>query len=185
MPGTAHSGGNQQKTVAQHKLDGTYRKDRHAELRTPEPPPGRPEMPEGLSEVGQAEWARMLTRLEASQTLTTVDDGVLEQHCRLYQETEAVAVQQSDAQASAKVLEENLGDVKGMSAADRIALFTHVVELQKIISKCTDQLRSGRALLRQYLVECGLTPASRSRIKLPKPTEDVDEFTKFQKGPIQ
>jgi hypothetical protein len=34
--------------------------------------------------------------------------------------------------------------------------------------------------IRQYLVEFGLTPASRGRIKLPPKPEESDEFASFQ-----
>jgi hypothetical protein len=109
--------------------------------------------------------------------LCKVDLFAVYQHCQLYAETEAVAEQQAEAQAGLRVLEENLGDVE---AEDKVALFTQIVALHKIVSKCTDQLRAGRMAIRQYLVEFGLTPASRGRIKLPAKADQVDAFTAFQ-----
>lgn len=179
MPGTAHSGGNRQKTRQQHELAGTFRKDRHGDLRTPEPPSGQPEMPADLSEVAQAEWQRMVARLEASQSMWQVDGAVLEQHCKLYAETEEISEQKAEARAGLKILEENIRDVKG---DDLVQLFSQIVTLQKLVSKCTDQLRQGRMALRQYLVEFGLTPASRGRVKLPAGEEKVDEFAAFQRA---
>jgi hypothetical protein len=112
--------------------------------------------------------------------LHKVDVFSVHQHCRLYSETEQVADQQATLRGSLRILEENLPDVGEMSPADRIAFFTNIVTLQKLISKCTDQLRQGRMAIRQYLVEFGLTPSSRGRIKLPAKAEEVDAFSAFQ-----
>src|SRR5688572_2931543 len=182
-----NAGSNARKSRAQHERDGTLRSDRHADLVTPEPPPGRPEVPEGLSEVELAEWDRMMVRLELSQSLWKVDDASIAQYCRLYAETEAVKEQQVEAKAGLRVLEENLScrpetPDERLSAEDRVQLFTQIVALHKTISKCTDQLRQGRMAIRQYLVEFGLTPASRGRIKLPAKTEPTDEFTAYQQN---
>jgi phage terminase small subunit len=134
-------------------------------------------MPAELDSIGQAEWTRLMWAFEDMGMLCQVDLFAVYQHCKLYAETEAVAEQQSEARAGLKVLEENLGDVK---AEDKVALFTHIVTLHKLIAKCTDQLRQGRMAIRQYLVEFGLTPASRGRIKLPAKREEVDEFSAYQ-----
>jgi P27 family predicted phage terminase small subunit len=181
-----NAGSNARKSRAHHERAGTYRKDRHEAVQNPEPPPGRPAAPPvALGEVEQGEWERMLVRLEQSQSLSVVDDGAIYQYCRLYGETEAIADQQDEAKAGLRVLEENL-DVKPenpeerLSPADIVQLFGQIVMLRKLISKCTDQLRQGRMALRQYLVEFGLTPASRGRVKLPAKQEAIDEFTAFQ-----
>jgi P27 family predicted phage terminase small subunit len=178
MPGTAQSGGNRQKTRRQHELDGTFRKDRHAELSSPEPPSGRPDTPSELCSVGQAEWDRMMTRLEESQSLFRVDDAAIYQYCRLYAETESVAEHKATLEASVARLEENLPDFKG---EDFVKLVMELGQMMKLIAKCTDQARSGRMAIRQYLVEFGLTPSSRGRIKLPAKKESADEFTAFQR----
>lgn len=183
MPGTATSGGRgtRSKSRAQHERDGTFRKERHADLKNPEPTTGRPEPPAELDNIAQAEWDRIMWAFEDMGMLHKVDALSVYQHCNLYEEVEDVKQQQREAKASLRVLEENLGDVHALEAADRIALFTNIVALHKTIAKCTDQLRQGRMAIRQYLVEFGLTPASRSRIKLPVKTDQADEFTAYQK----
>ncbi len=182
MPGTAASGGRStnSKSRRQHELDGTFRKDRHADLKNPEPTPGRPEPPVELDNVAQGEWDRMMWAFEDMGMLHKVDLFAVHQYARLYSETEQVAGQQETMRASLQVLEENIPDVKEMTTQDRLAFFTNIVALQKLVSKCTDQLRSGRMAIRQYLVEFGLTPASRGRIKLPAKAEEKDEFSAFQ-----
>lgn len=172
-----NAGGNRQKSRADHELDGTFRKDRHGALSSPEPEPGRPEAPAELDSMAQDVWNRLMVAFEDMGTLHKVNAESAFQYSKLWAETERVAEQQSEAQASLKVLEENLSDV---AREDKVQLFSQIVTLHKTISKCTDQLRAGRMAIRQYLVEFGLTPASRGRIKLP-PKKDVrDEFEEMQ-----
>lgn len=174
-----NAGLNRQKSRRQHEIDGTLRKDRHSDLRTPEPPAGRPDMPTELDNIAQAEWDRMMVRLELSESLSKVDDAAIYQYCRLYSDVERIADDQVAARGGVKILEENIREVE---KSELVQLFQEIVTLRKLVSKCTDQLRAGRMAIKQYLVEFGLTPASRGRIKLPPKTqEDVDEFTKFQR----
>ncbi len=179
MPGTASSGGRgvNRKSRANHELEGTFRKDRHADLVSPEPTTGPPEPPGPLDDLGQQTWARMMWSFEDMGMLHKVDAEAVYAYCQLWSETEHVKAQQEEARAGLRVLEDNLSDVQ---AEDKVALFTHIVTLHKTISKCTDQLRQGRMAVRQYLVEFGLTPASRSRIRLPPKKQEVDTFAAYQ-----
>lgn len=179
MAGT-NSAGNNRKARQQHELDGTYRKDRHADLRSPEPQPGPPDEPATLDSLAQEEWRLMLVDLEDMGLLHKVDRSVLYQYCKLYSETERVAQEQSETRESVRILEENVPDVRRDEPGKLVELYSEIVTLRKLISKCTDQLRSGRVAIRQYLVEFGLTPASRGRIKLPAKREEVDAFSAFQ-----
>jgi phage terminase small subunit len=172
-----NAGANAQKSRQEHELAGTYRKDRHADLKSPEPTPGRPEPPAELDSLAQGEWDRMMWAFEDMGMLHKVDLFAVYQHCNLYSETERVSEQQKEAQAGLRILEDNLSDIQ---AEDKVQLFTQIVTLHKTISKCTDQLRAGRMAIRQYLVEFGLTPSSRGRIKLPSKREETDPFTAFQ-----
>lgn len=189
MPGTASSGGRgtNRKSRVQHELDGTFRKDRHSDLKNPEPTSGRPDPPLALDTIAQTEWDRAMWAFEDMKMLHKVDVFAVYQYAQLYAETEAVKGQQEEAKAGLRVLEDNLSTrpetpEERLSAADKVQLFAQIVTLHKIISKCTDQLRSGRMAIRQYLVEFGLTPASRNRIKLPAKTETVDAFTAYQQA---
>jgi len=173
-----HAGSNARKSRAAHERAGTFRKDRHADLKNPEPSAGRPDPPGEFGPIARAEWDRLLWAFDDMGMLVKVDGFALYQHCQLFAETEAVAGQQAEARAGLRILEENLGDIE---AEDKVQLFAQIVTLHKLVSKCTDQLRQGRMALRQYLVEFGLTPASRGRVKLPPKPEQVDEFTAYQK----
>jgi phage terminase small subunit len=165
------------KTRQQLAVAGTLRKDRHSDLTSPEPTAGRPDAPADLPKLAQEEWDRLMWAFEDMGMLHKVDGFAVYQHCRLYAETEAVAEQQAECEASIDVLEQNIPDVTG---PDLVQVFAQIVILRKLVSKCTDQLRSGRMAIRQYLTEFGLTPASRGRIKLPPKAQGVDEFESFQ-----
>lgn len=179
MAGTAHSGGRgNRKTRQEHELLGTFRSDRHAEHVSPTPTAGSPEMPDGLNEAEQAEWHRLIWAFEDMGMLHRVDVLAIQQYCHLYVETESVAKQQAETAASLQILEDNLA---GIDKSDLVQVFGQIVILRKLISKCTDQLRSGRMALRQWLVEFGLTPSSRGRVKLPAVADQVDEFAEFQR----
>jgi P27 family predicted phage terminase small subunit len=130
-----------------------------------------------LDTLGQETWGRLIWAFEDMGMLHKVDADAVYAYCQLWSETELVKQQQDEARAGLKVLEENLSDI---AAEDKVALFTQIVTLHKTVSKCTDQLRQGRMAIRQYLVEFGLTPASRGRVKLPPKREEVDDFTAFQ-----
>lgn len=163
MPGTKRSGGNGAKTVAELKRDGTYRADRHAGIENPEPPEGEPVPPKPLEGDAAEEWARMVESLKACKTVTAVDAHALYQYCQMFAETEAIAVAKLEVAASIDILEDNLGDI----AKDQLVqVFQEITKLRQLESRCISQLQSGRMKIRAYLVEFGLTPAARGRVKV-------------------
>lgn len=156
---------------------GTLRTGRHDDLVSPTPPTDAPAVLGELDPVEQAEWDRMIVRLELSSCLTRVDDATIYQYCKLFAETERIADEQAENRAAVRILEANIRDVE---KADLVELFTNIVKLHTLITRATDQLRNGRMAIRQYLVEFGLTPAARGRIKLPAKPAESDAFTAFQ-----
>ena len=167
------SGGQNAKTVSQHKLQGTLQKVRHAGIRNPEPPAGEPVQPKKLDGDAKSEWGRMLERLRDCKTLSSVDGAALYQYCRMFAETEALVIRQEEIGASIDVLEESLGDFKG---PELIAAFQEMTKMRALESRYTSQIRQGRMGQRVFLVEFGLTPASRGRVKLPEQKPDADEW---------
>jgi len=163
MAGVKGRSGRRPKTVQQHHADGTYNVTRHTGIENPEPPIGRPPVPDGLTGAALAEWVRMLDRLSESRTLSVVDDAVVYQYCRLWAETEALATTQGGiAGAIARV------DKALESGTDEVcvALTDELTKLWQLQSRYTTQIRQGRLGLRAYLVEFGLTPASRGRVRV-------------------
>lgn len=163
MPATAHSGGRNKKSAAAHALAGTLRKDRHT-FTSPQPPSGAPTMPADLAGEARAEWERMVARLESSKTLTLVDDAALVNYCRLH--ADAAKLQAAiDALSSPFFLRVSV-DGAGIEHSE------------PKVHPGFAQLRAYRQALRQYLVEFGMTPSSRSRVKVADvgETDPLAEF---------
>jgi len=159
MPGTANSGGRNKKTAAQHRLEGTFQKSRHAGDvgAASEPPKGRPAPPKRLKGDALAEWTRMCDRLELARTLSLVDDAVLYRYCQLH--------------ARAERLERQIAALKSAFYVDHMG--------NERVHPAFAQLRAHDQALRGYLVEFGLTPAARSRVKPADAPADKDPFAEF------
>lgn len=170
MAGTASSG-RRKKSAQAHVLSGTFRDDRHAGSEAPPAPAGVPEMPMPLEGDALGEWHRMIRRLSQLGTLSLVDDACLYQHCLLFAETEQLRSDQETARGSARILEENIRDVEG---PELVELFRQIAQLRKDIKGYSSSLRSNHMAARQYLVEFGLTPSARTRVKLPPQKPQAD-----------
>ena len=176
------SGGQNARTAEQHRLAGTFQPSRHAGLKNPEPPKGIPQRPKPLGGDALAEWDRMIERLSLSGSLSKVDDAVLYQYCQLFAETDAIATTQEETAASIDIMEENL---HGLKAAELVQAFQEITKLRQLEARYTTQVRQGRLAVRAYLVEFGLTPASRGRVKLPDAGDSRDPFQEFDDERVQ
>jgi len=178
MPGTSNSGGRNAQGAQLHVLKGTFREDRHGDAVAPEPPKGRPPAPKSLTDpVARAEWDRMVERLERSGTLSVVDDGALYQYAQLFSETQRITERSLENRRVAKQLMKTAAALEGTALVTAV---TAIVALRSLESKDTRDLRQGHMAIRGYLVEFGMTPAARSRVKLPagagKQQSKVDQF---------
>jgi P27 family predicted phage terminase small subunit len=175
MPGTSNSGGRNTRSRQLHVLTGTFRDDRHAGGEAPAPPAGRPEAPTSLTAVARAEWDRMVDRLATSGTLAVVDDAALYQYVQLFAETERITERSVENTQLAKRLMRAVGKLNGEALVDAVQA---IVALRALENKSTRDLRQGHMALRGYLVEFGMTPAARSRVKVPagKPKSKVDAY---------
>lgn len=179
MAGTSSSGGRNRKSAEQHKLEGTFQKVRHAGIVTPAAPSGVPVSPKELDGDALAEWDRMVARMTDLGTSSHVDDAVLYQYCRLFAETESLAVSQLETAASIDIIEENL---HGLDGSELVQCFQEITKLRQLESGYSTKIRQGRMAIRQYLVEFGMTPSARTRVKLPEKKES-DAFAAFE-GPV-
>lgn len=180
MPGTANSGGRNRKSEARHKLEGTFQRVRHEGSRTPESPLGVPVAPKELTGDALEEWGRMVGRMTALGTLSSVDDAALYQYCRLFAETEAIAVTQIETASTIDLLEENL---HGEDREDIVSIIQEISKLRQLEARYTTQIRQGRMAIRSYLVEFGMTPSARTRVRLPEKSQ-ADPFAEFD-GSVQ
>ena len=168
MPGTAHSGGRNKKSTHLLVLQGTFRKDRHAGTRNPEPPEGAPAKPATLRGEAAKEWDRMIGRLEACKSLSPVDDAVLARYCKLHARAERL---EAALAAEAPFFDKVTVDGSGQEHVER--------KVHPGFAQC----RQYDLALRVYLVEFGLTPASRGRVKLPETSGEEDAFAEFDRSP--
>lgn len=179
MPGTGASGGRNALSPSIHALRGTERADRHDGYSVPEPPVGTPEPPKALETDAAAEWDRMIGRLELSGSLSKADDAALYQYCQMFSETERLSVKQAEVDQAVQRLEESAADAD-LEVKDRMALYLEIGKMRQLEAGYDNKIRQGRMALRQWLVEFGLTPAARGRVKLPqKPKESrLEQFRK-------
>lgn len=118
----------------------------------------------------------MVTRLETTKTLSTVDDAVLYQYCMLFSETEQIVV---DSEANRKLCLKLQRLAQKLRGDDLVNAIEHIVKLQYLVNNATKMLRQQRMALRQYLVEFGQTPAARTRVKIRK-SEDKPKGKLFE-----
>ena len=168
MPGTANSGGRNKKSTRLLVLQGTFRKDRHAGTRNPEPPEGAPAKPATLRGEAAKEWDRMIVRLAKSKSLSPVDDGVLAWYCKLHARAERL---ETALAAEVPFFDKVTVDGSGQEHVER--------KVHPGFAQC----RQYDLPLRVCLVEFGLTPASRGRVKLPETSESEDPFQEFDGSP--
>lgn len=135
----------------------TFRKDRNPG-REPEPPPvaAVPKPPLGLNRWARQEWKRLAPDLVEQALLTSLDLTTLEIACRLYglsREAEEAIYHPRDPQTGRRGRRTLQQYLAGRNSQTTPELAT---------------ARSAWSLYRSYLVEFGLSPASRNRIHLPE-----------------
>jgi phage terminase small subunit len=166
VAGTSASGGRNAKSKAAHERAGTARKDRHAHT-TPEAPSGRPLKPGYLSAVASAMWDELVAIMEREQRLTLSDGPYLEDASECYAEYVRWRVKaQADPLTQTKVTVDSAGN-------------EHRVEQ---VHPSQQQYRLASETWRKKMVEGGITPIARSRVKLPEQVEVEDEFESHQKA---
>jgi P27 family predicted phage terminase small subunit len=162
--GNANSGGALRKSPTQHKASGTYQPVRHAGYQWVTAPDGRPVKPGLLEGEALKEWRRMVRRLDMLKVLSVVDDAAIFQYARLWGEVEELAVAKSETTAAIKILEQNIGTI---TKDDLLPFFQELTKLRQIEQRYLSHILSRRMAIRQFLVEFGMTPSARGRIKLP------------------
>ena len=138
------------------KLEGNPSK-RPLNDREPIPPDGVPDCPDHLNEEARAEWFRTAQVLQTMGLLSKADRAALGCYCTAYS--------------------------RWVQAERDVAKFGTVVKspstgfpLKSPYLTVADQ---SIETMRKFMVEFGLTPSSRSRIKVPNNHEAKDEFDQF------
>lgn len=144
--------GRPRKPTAKHKLDGTFREDRHggrgdASIALP----GTPEMPVGLGDDARELWLQVVAQLMQAKIVVQIDSSQLEAMCRWwarYMENERHACE-----------------------------YAHDIEAGEIYER-----RAKRAwdAFDKVASRFGLTPADRAKLKVAGPTENkTDPLKEF------
>lgn len=115
----------------------------------PQPRAGRPTRPGWLAEEAKREWARIVPELEELGLLTVVDRAALSGYCQWW----------ARYRQAEEALERDGPVVEIMTRGGPMQVQSPWVSLSKQASEAC----------RRFLVEFGLTPASRSRLKVQKP----------------
>lgn len=177
--GTAQAGRRPKSTQA-HVLAGTFQPVRHAGYDSPIPPDHQePVLPGTLEGEGLEEWQRMVRRLGLIGALSSVDDAAIFQYAKIWGEVEELATAKSETTAAIKILEQNIGTI---TKEDLLPFFQELTKLRQIEQRYLSHILARRMALRQYLVEFGMTPSARSRIKLPVGTAAQPDAKKAAYG---
>lgn len=123
----------------------------------------------------------MVARLDLSGTLSKVDDAAVYQYSLLFAETEDMARMQREAGDTARILRENFDGNAELDFADQLAAAQEINKSLKLEASYATAVRQGRMAIRQYLVEFGMTPAARARVKAP-PKKELSKSERFRQA---
>ena len=160
------AGGRRPKPTAMKIAEGNLGKRPIDDSREPKPPVGVPERPRHLRDRGARRyWKFYCDKLVSIGVLTVADGMALAMACDLYADyVDAKAyIEQHGAEYEEPVLDSN-----GVEVGHRIKANPAVARKYK-----------AATLLRAYLVEFGLTPSSRARLKVDTPQKAVDPAAEF------
>lgn len=129
-----------------------------------QPPAIAPELPRGLSRAARREWHRMVRMLMSQGVLTEVDGKALAAYCESFAQAEVAL---KHIQSVGQVVDVNVLGKDGEVIRLRI-------EKNPSWAIWIEAIKAMKA----FLIEFGLTPASRSKLKLPKKPEE-DEIDKL------
>jgi P27 family predicted phage terminase small subunit len=118
---------------------------------------GEPDMPPDLSIVAQQEWKSIVPDLQRLGVLARVDGKALAAYCHCYARWFEA---ERDITRLGLIVEEIVTDKEGEEIGSRY-------KRNPAVSISNEALK----LMRAYLVEFGMTPSSRSRIRVDKPSE--------------
>ena len=134
----------------------------------PKPPLGVPEMPKGMGTAAKRYWHVFVKELTTVGVLSIVDGLALSQACR----SAALAEQFYN-----ESLKEPMVDVPFFDKQGGLAGYT-----RKTNPALPGYLATSKNM-KSYLIEFGLTPASRTKLKIDRPKPD-DGFTPRDSSPI-
>ena len=126
----------------------------------PRPAAGIPACPAWLSAAAKAEWKRIVPELDSMNLLTLADRAALAAYCQAWAELEhATKVLNKEGRVIKCEIVNREGDVTGSV---------------KKLHPANRLQRDGFARVKQFLIEFGLSPASRTKVAGAKQPEEAD-----------
>lgn len=119
-------------------------------------------MPAHLDAEAKAEWRRITAELTAAAVLTKVDRRALAGYCELHSRLKQISAELAEVPTLSYTAAS--GDLKA----------------HPLVSA----ERQGLQALRLYLVEFGLTPSARTRVKTVAPAEEADPVEEWAAGKV-
>lgn len=142
----------------------------------PKPAAGIPPCPAWFDSVARKEWRRIVPELKRLNMLTKIDAGALEACCLAYSGM-VLAEQELKKEgltyiSCGEVLDEKI-DEKGK----RTIIYTGSLKKSPLVAISQGYMEKYKA----FLSEFGLSPASRTRIKIENPKDPASDFLAFLK----
>jgi P27 family predicted phage terminase small subunit len=157
--------GRRPKPTKLKKLGGNAGK-RQLNEKEPDPPKGEPEMPPNLGKLAAAEWKSIVALLQPLGMLSSIDGKALAAYCHAFEQWV-----RADKEVSARgiIVEEPILNKEGDEVGTKIKRNPADIASQ-----------SWLKVMKSYLIEFGMTPSSRTRLRVEKPAdEEKDPFEKF------
>ena len=139
----------------------------------PKPAPGDPDMPKNLSAEAAAEWHLIVPELRQLGVLTKIDGKALAAYCHAY--------------ARWMEAEAEISRVGILVAEPIFGLGDRLLGVKYKKNPAVTVSEAAMKLMKSFLVEFGMTPSSRSRVRIAPPTDEdpLDSFLKGSAGPVK
>ncbi|MGH3631560.1 MAG: phage terminase small subunit P27 family [Sciscionella sp.] len=167
--------GRRPKPLAIHRFEENKSHLSQAELNggdNPQPELSRPEMPKGMSRGAKREYRRICPLLEAIGVLSIIDGRALAAYC------DAAAMVE---QAEKEIVKNGMTFVSHFEDKHGNDIVGDIKQNPAVAIKFT-----AMKVMKSFLIEFGLTPASRAKLKVTKPAQPEDNFMKprVPSGPL-
>lgn len=129
-------------------------------------------MPRDLPAAARREWKRILPELRQLGVLSVIDGAALAAYCHAY-------ARWFEAEKEVKRL--GLIVEEAITKWDSDAEESEVLGYRYKKNPAVTISEAAMKIMKSFLVEFGMTPSSRSRVRVEKPTEE-DPMEKFLKG---
>ena len=141
---------------------------RKLNAKEPRVPSSDPAMPQDLPAAARSEWKRIVPELRIIGVLTSIDRAALAAYCHAY-------ARWFEAEKQVKRL--------GIIVKEPVLLMGVPTGYHRYKKNPAVTIsESAMKIMKSFLVEFGMTPSSRSRVRIDKPEADEDPMDAFLRG---